>query len=155
MKPETFHSLNIKIRTMAQRYMELERRPRRFSSGLELSSSELHLLEVIGDRPGNSVTALADWFGISKGAVSQTLKRLIKKDLVIRETDSENLSRLCLRLSPAGMTLFAEHKEWHRRRLDGGLLDLMNEISEEQGQFLHRSFDRFNQVLNEMLKLNK
>jgi len=139
---------------MAERYMELERKPRRFCGGMELSSGEVHLLEVIGDQPGASVTALAGWFGISKGAISQTLKRLDNKKLIVRETDPDNLSRIKLSLSALGQMLYQEHKEWHKKRLDGGLLDLMSEFSEEEGQFLHRSFDRFNQILQEMIRLN-
>jgi DNA-binding MarR family transcriptional regulator len=154
MKPETFHSLNNKVKTMAERYMELERKPRRFHSGIEMFSGEMHLLETIGDQPGCSVTALAGWFGVSKGAVSQTLKRLDKKNLIVRETDPRNLSRVRLSLNKAGQAIYKEHKEWHRQRLDGGLLDLMNDLSEEEGQFLHRSFDRFNRVLQEMIRLN-
>lgn len=155
MKPETFHSLNVKIKLMAERYLELERIPRIFSSGFSLTSSELHLLETIGDHPGSSVTSLAAWLGISKGAVSQTLKRLEQKGLVLRDCDPDNLSRMQLRLSDTGTDLYREHKEWHRKRLDGGLMDLMNELSEEEGRFLHRSFDRFNQILLEMIRRNK
>ncbi len=139
---------------MAELYMELERKPRHFHSGIEMTSGEMHLLETIGDQPGAGVTALAGWFGISKGAVSQTLKRLDKKGMIVRETDPGNLSRVRLSLSEPGRAVYLEHKEWHKKRLDGGLMDLMNDLSEEEGQFLHRSFDRFNQVLQEMIRLN-
>lgn len=154
MKPETFHSLDAKIRKMVMCYQALERHPRRFSNGLELTSGEVHLFETIGDLPGISVTGIARRHGISKGAVSQTLKRLDAKKLIEREIDPQNQSRIRLQLSETGRRLYLEHKEWHEKRLDGGLMDLMNELSEEQGQFLHRSFDRFNQVLQEMIRLN-
>ncbi len=140
---------------MAELYLELERKPRRFLRGVKLLWSELHLLETIGDQPGAGVTALAEILGVSKGAVSQTLKRLDGMGLIERRPDSRNLSRVCLYLSASGMELYRQHKEWHRKRLDGGLMDMMEEFSDQEGLFLQRAFDRFNQVLTDMIRLNK
>ena len=155
VKPETFHSLDAKIKKLVMRYQKLERLPRRFSNGMALTSSEIHLFETIGDLPGISVTELARRHGISKGAVSQTLKRLDAKSMIEREIDPQNQSRIRLKLNEMGEKMHREHKDWHEKRLDGGLMDLMNELTEEEGQFLHRSFDRFNQVLQEMIRLNR
>lgn len=154
MKPETFHALNARVKRMAELYTELNRKSRHFTNGLSLFSSELHLLEMIGRQPGLSVTALAQWLGVTKGAVSQTLRRLSEKGLVQRETDPENLSRMKITLSDRGREIFLEHVAWHEGRLDGGLLDFMNELSEEEGLFLQRTFDRFNQILQRIHDLN-
>jgi DNA-binding MarR family transcriptional regulator len=155
MKPETFHSLNARVKRMAELYAQMERQPRRFEDGTELRSSEVHLLEMIGHQPGCSVTALAKYLGITKGAVSQTLRRLMGQGLVVKEVDEENLSRARVVLTTRGERFYAEHRAWHSARRDGGLLDLMGEITEEEGLFLHRSFDRFNAVLAEIIRLNK
>ena len=46
--------------------------------------------------------AIADYFGITRGTVSQTLSVLERKGLVIKEADERHGRRLHLRLTPAG-----------------------------------------------------
>ncbi len=65
---------------------ELEKKPRDFGTGEKLYSAEIHMIEAIGESENEnqkvSVTDIADYFGITKGAVSQTLKKLESKEFV-------------------------------------------------------------------------
>lgn len=51
--------------------------------------------------------AIADYFGITRGTVSQTLSVLERKGLVVKKTDERHGRRLHLRLTPAGVAASA------------------------------------------------
>jgi DNA-binding MarR family transcriptional regulator len=74
--------------------------------GVSLYPSEIHLLLVINrDQPVNA-TRIADKLGITKGAVSQTITRLQKKGIIIKENDPHNKNELILSLTSLGRRAF-------------------------------------------------
>ena len=54
---------------------KMQHKPRHFGSEELLYSSEIHLIEIIGEHEKRSVTELAGLMDITKGAVSQTVKK--------------------------------------------------------------------------------
>jgi DNA-binding MarR family transcriptional regulator len=97
----------------------LEKAPRKFGTGHLLSHSEIHMIEIIGDNENLSVTDIGKLIGITKGGVSQNLKRLEKKQLTEKRTDPENLSRSIVYLTAKGNMAYWAHKHWHET-MDGG-----------------------------------
>ena len=67
---------------IVRRTAELENRPWHFGTSETLYRSEMFLIELIGEQEGISVTDAAHHLGITKGAVSQTLKKLDVKGLM-------------------------------------------------------------------------
>jgi DNA-binding MarR family transcriptional regulator len=65
----------------------LEKRPFRLSPGEVLFPSEVHMLDAVHDLAGANVQRLAAALGITKGAVSQTLRRLELKGLIRKGSD--------------------------------------------------------------------
>ena len=97
----------------------LDKSPKQFGTDEFLSHSDIHLIEIIGDTEGLSVTDIGKILGITKGAVSQSLKKLEAKEYTAKEPDPENLSRSMVRLTTKGWTAFWAHKHWHEK-MDGG-----------------------------------
>jgi len=115
---------------------ELEKTPRRFGTQEPLTGAEIHLIELIGDNKERlSVTDLSRLLNITKGAVSQTLKKLDHKELTLKEEDPENLSRLIVKLTFKGKTAYFAHKDWHET-MDGGFRDYFISLSQERSDFL-------------------
>lgn len=110
---------------------QLDTQPKRFGTEELLSHSEIHLIEIIGDNPDLSVTDISKVLGITKGGVSQNLKRLEKKGFSIKETDPENLSRSLVKLTSKGKTAYYAHKHWHET-MDGGFSAYMDNMSEQE-----------------------
>lgn len=98
---------------------KLDKAPRKFGTGQSLSHSEIHMIEIIGDNENMSVTDIGKWIGVTKGAISQGLKRLEKKELTTKKTDPENLSRSIVYLTAKGNMAYWAHKHWHET-MDGG-----------------------------------
>ncbi len=128
------NSENLKIHGKFQSIMRLSRQldktPKKFGTDETLSHSEIHLIEIIGDNADLSVTDIAGHLGITKGAVSQSLKRLEKKDLCTKRADPENLSRAIVMLTAKGNTAYWAHKHWHET-MDGGFSRYMEDLNKE------------------------
>jgi len=96
--------------------------------GEKLHSSEIHLLLHVGQSEENrrNVTRISETFGITKGAVSQTLSRLVSKGMLTKEADETNKNELNLHLTDKGrrahracLAIKQEFFETHTRLLIG------------------------------------
>lgn len=70
--------------------------------GLNLHASEIHLMQVVADYPEINATGMAQKLGITKGAVSQTLKRLEQKGAVRKQSDPYNKNELTVSFTELG-----------------------------------------------------
>lgn len=93
-------------------YQASQKQPRQYGSDLTLHAAEVHMLEIIGDQPGVMSTELAARLAISKGAVSQTLKKLSGKGLVHRAA-AEDGRAAELSLTAEGESIWQAHHALH------------------------------------------
>ena len=129
-------------------YEELEKTPRSFGTDELLSSSEIHLIERIGDNEERlSVTDLAVLIGVTKGAVSQHLKKLEKKELTVKEEDPRNISRSIVKLTTKGKAAFYAHKHWHEK-MDGGFKAYFMNLDKDNIQFLYEFMTRIEDFMD-------
>lgn len=80
---------NEREKTTVEYYRYLTK-PREYIPGLTLYMSELELLNAIRDSEVPAISDLAQKLSITHGAVSQTVTRLMKKGLVIREQNGND-----------------------------------------------------------------
>jgi DNA-binding MarR family transcriptional regulator len=70
--------------------------------------------------------AIAEYFGITRGTVSQTLAVLERKALVVKQADARHGKRIHLKLTPAGMAVlqdsWAERVQSALDMQDGGIM---------------------------------
>jgi len=137
---KTHNDLSFAIHTtfasLVKLYQELEKKPRRYGTDELLTSAEIHLIEHIGDNNEHlSVTDLAGIVGVTKGAVSQHLKKLEKKGLTGKEEDPNNSSRSIVKLTAKGRAAYYSHIYWHEQ-IDGGYLAFLASVEGDQAEFL-------------------
>jgi len=70
--------------------------------GISLYPSEVHLMLVVKDGMDTNATQIASLLGLTKGAISQTLSRLVKKGILHKTKDPQNKNELNLTLTPFG-----------------------------------------------------
>lgn len=150
MKTESGHTLFARFQRIIKLAIELEKIPRKFGTDELLSSPEVHMIELIGDNRNLSVTGLAKLLDVTKGAVSQSLKRLESKGFTFKEEDPENVSRSLLRLTNKGKTAYYAHKHWHET-MDGGFLKYMQSLEPENIQFLDDFLGKFESFLKQRI----
>ena len=98
-------------------YQAAQKQPRKYRENLTLYAAQSHLMEVIGAQPGISGKEAAEQLAISKGAVSQTVKKLAEKGLILRMPSVDGReSRLVL--SPEGEKVYASHRQLHQPLMD-------------------------------------
>lgn len=135
-KDHSIHVVHAKFARIVELYGKLERRPRSYGTDEQLTSAEIHLIETIGDHSESlSVTDLANLMGITKGAVSQRLKKLEKMGLTGKDEDPENISRVRVSLTSKGKTAYFAHKHWHET-MDGGYMAYYEKVDEDKIAFL-------------------
>ena len=110
---------------------KLEKKSIDFGTGEKLYASELHTIEAIGNKYGNTVTELCNLFGITKGAVSQIISKLEKKQLISKERNRDYAKEINISLTEKGWVIFKSHKELHNK-MDVAFLSFMKTIPEDQ-----------------------
>ncbi len=91
----------------------IERQPVDIGHGVLLHPSEIHLIDAIGRCPDESVSEAASRLGITKGAVSQTAKRLETKGYLERANREGDRKTVVLRLTERGQEALAWHRLYH------------------------------------------
>ena len=142
------------FKRVVKKWQKLEKKPRKFGTGIDLHSSEINLIEMIGENEGLSVTDMARLLDITKGAVSQTLKKLESKGLVRKDEDPTNTSRILVELTPRGREAFKAHEQWHEA-MDGGFRKYFIGLSDEKILFLKEFLQMFETFLDVREKVKK
>lgn len=75
--------------------------------GITLYPSEVHLMLVIKNGIDTNATEIAKQFGLTKGAISQTIARLEKKGIVRKTKDPFNKNELTLSLTNFGKKAYS------------------------------------------------
>ena len=147
MENRKIHKIHEKFGRVVDLVNELEKPPRTFGTDQLLTPSEIHLVEIVGDREEMlGVTEIAGVLGVTKGAVSQNVKRLLNKGLVYKEQDPGNLSRVVVKLTSQGKVAYYSHKHWHET-MDGGFKEYFHGLGEDKIDFLLDFLDRLEDFL--------
>jgi DNA-binding MarR family transcriptional regulator len=89
-----------------------------FGTGVLMHTKEIHTVQAIGRHPGINVTKLAEQSGVTKGAVSQTISKLVRKGLVRKTHAPGNEKEVILELTDLGWVGFQNHEKFHMDTLD-------------------------------------
>ncbi|WP_406657237.1 MarR family winged helix-turn-helix transcriptional regulator [Methanolobus sp. ZRKC2] len=91
----------------------IEKDPVDIGHGILLHPSEIHLIDMAGRFPDESVSQLASRLGITKGAVSQTAKKLEEKGYLERANKENDKKTIVLKLTGYGEDAFRWHHMYH------------------------------------------
>ena len=119
-----------------------------FGTGEQLHQAEIHMIAAIGKNEGIHALALAETASVTRGAVSQILRRLESKDFIRREEDPENRSRQLLFLTTKGKTAKRGHDHFHKR-IDALFMEQLDAFPDDQVDFLASFFEAVDLKLNE------
>jgi len=118
-----------------------------FGTGVLMYRREIHTIQAIGRNPGINVTTLAEYMGVTKGAVSQTIKKLSNKGLVRRTRVPGNVKEVVLELTELGWIGFHNHDKFH--------MDSLDIAREYFGDQLQSKLQMINTVMNDINEILK
>lgn len=99
-------------------YNTKAKKPYTYSDGMTLYPAQSHMIEIIGENEGVTLTEIAAEYLITKGAVSQIVTFLTEKGLVIKKPLEEGGRKTGLYLSTEGRRILDEHRQRHREMID-------------------------------------
>ncbi len=119
----------------------------KYGTDFDLYRSEIHVIHIIGNHPGIHVMHIAELFGVTKGAISQVLKKLQSKGFITKEIDESNQTRILVYLTEKGRTAYETHIENHKKT-DGELFEFFNNLDEEQLKLINKFLDLMDDMMN-------
>ena len=97
----------------------------------DLTVSEAHAIEVLGELGKMNMKTLAQRLGVTTGTTTVTVDRLEKKEYAIREPIKEDRRVYLISLTPKGKQAYDEHHQYHTS-LSDQILSVLS--GEEAGQ---------------------
>jgi DNA-binding MarR family transcriptional regulator len=88
----------------------IEKKQWNFGTGYKIFLNEVQTVSAIGENSNINMTQLAEIMGVTRGAVSQTVRKLVTKKLVIR-TNARNHKEINLGLTDLGSTVSKAYQE--------------------------------------------
>jgi len=140
---EMFHRVMNKMK-------QIEQKPRLFGTDFLLYPSEIHTIEAIGRNAGINVTALASLQGVTKGAISQIVQKLVKKGMVVRMRDEMSDREVLLKLSDTGMIAYKAHHDFHSR-IYPDLVDIIEQADDANIEFMETVFKAIDRFCDQMI----
>jgi DNA-binding MarR family transcriptional regulator len=104
---------------------------------LTLYPSELHLLLAIHDKDVRNITRIAEDFGLTKSAISQTVSRLVKKGILIKQKDPYAKNALSFIFTPFGERAAAQFIQ-KKNDVVSQLLRFTSELTDSENQVINR-----------------
>ncbi len=136
------HKESILFGRLIMQIQRLERQPRCFGEAGPLTPSEIHTIDAIGCGEGVLMGQLAERLGVTKGAVTQIVKRLEAKGLVQRAPHPEDYRSIIVSLCEKGKIAYRQHETLHvnfYNQLKAGL-------EQQELAILERLLEKLNRV---------
>lgn len=124
---------------IVNKYNALEKYPARFGTKHDLYHSERHMIDKIGGHPGTNVTEFAKAAGVTKGAVSQIIKKLEKKGIIRRLRKIGNDKEILIELTRTGREVYQQHQKINEESALA-LLEELDKHSDDKIDFLISMF---------------
>lgn len=133
------------IQVFAQIFMKyevLQKRPVDLGEGINLPATYIHMIEAIGKKCGNTVTALSTYFRVTKGAVSQVVSKLQKDGYLLKTKQPDNDKNIIVELTPKGWDAFKLHEQYNQ--------SVVSELSHLTGKYTEEELQSFFKILNDL-----
>lgn len=120
----------------------IEKEPVDIGHSILLYASEVHLIDMAGRYPEEGISQIASRLGITKGAVSQTAKKLEEKGYIERVNPEGDKKTVFIRLTEYGKDAFLWHVAYH---------EMVNrDMAERVAKLSHRDVDNLFSILLQM-----
>lgn len=116
MKTNTNESARMVIQNLLRllnKFDRIEKMPIVLENGVELTTKEIHTIQAIGETEKINVTEVGTHFGVTKGAASQMVSRLVERGFVTKSISAHSNKEFELTLTDLGWQAFKTHERFH------------------------------------------
>ena len=146
-----YSDLTSLMERVIHKYTQWEDEKRTYGTDMLLSKAEIHTIAAVGDNPNINITSLAEILGITKGAASQMIYKLVDKGVVEKKVSPVSDTEVVLNLTESGLMNYKAHEEYHKQTSDKALA-LLKDMPEPFYQYMLKYFSAFEKVMDEKLK---
>ncbi len=133
------------------KYNRMENKQRSYGTDVVLSRAEIHTIAAVGDNPGINITMLADILGITKGAASQMIYKLVEKGTIEKKVSPDSDTEVVLNLTEEGQKNYIGHIEYHNQAIDGSL-KVLRDMPESSYRDMIEFFSEMEKTIDRNLK---
>ena len=149
MNKKELHKFNNRFNSFVLAFEQLKKDQHRNSIDKSITINEVHLIVVIGENQPLNLVKLSELLGVSRSAITQSVRRLIQKNLVVFDFDPNNGKNKYLRLSEKGIEVFKIHKE-QQAHIEKSIFSVLNNYSEGELQTVVKLMDDIEKVWGEL-----
>lgn len=146
-----FKSMSALMERIIHKYNQIERKRCLCVNDVLLTRAEIHTVEAVGNQSGLNITTLAEILGITKGAASQMIYKLVDKGLVQKSVSPDSDTEVCLTLTDFGETAFQTHRDYHREH-DRRFYEHVQGMPDGVFEYMIALMEHFESELDEKLK---
>ncbi|MDU6114728.1 MAG: MarR family transcriptional regulator [Paeniclostridium sordellii] len=117
----------------------------------EYKSSEVHCIEYIGSNVDTNVTKLAEYFYMTRGAMSKLTKKLIKKGVIESYQKPDNKKEIYFRLTEQGKEVYKIHEKLHKEFQERDKA-IFEQVTEEQFDSMLSFIEKYSSHLDGEIK---
>ncbi|MFJ7755234.1 MarR family winged helix-turn-helix transcriptional regulator [Peribacillus muralis] len=114
-------------------------------------ASEVHCIEYIEKNLDSNVTILAEFFYMTRGAISRLTQKLIKKGLIESYQKSDNKKEIYFRLTEQGKEIYKIHEDLHKEFQERDKA-VFEQVTEEQFDSMLSFLETYNSHLDAEMK---
>lgn len=146
----SFHEMEQELAAlpkMLDKYARISRMPFDFGLDQPLYPTEVHVVSEVVARGPASVTDLGRRFGVTRGAASQMVGKLVQKGLLSKRQDPEKGSRWLVEATEQGRNVHDHHMAFHREH-DKEFMEYLGRLSEAEFATVASLFKRMERWLD-------
>ena len=140
MDKKEFITFNNRFNRFILTFEQLKKNRHKISIDKSITLNEVHLIVVIGKNQPLNLVKLSELLKVSRSAITQSVRRLIQKNLVVFDFAPNNGKNKYLRLSEKGIEVFKIHKE-QQAYIEESVFSVLNNYSEEELQTVVKLMD--------------
>ena len=149
MDKKEFIVFNNRFNRFILAFDQLKKNQHKSSVDKSITLNEVHLIVVIGKNQPLNLVKLSELLEVSRSAITQSVRRLIQKNLVVFDFALNNGKNKYLRLSEKGIEIFKIHKE-QQAYIEKSIFSVLNNYSEGELQTVVKLMDDIEKVWGEL-----
>ncbi|MCB5954935.1 MarR family transcriptional regulator [Enterococcus sp. CWB-B31] len=143
------NQLKLSIRDLYKKIAWINKKMEKSLAGY--TSSEVHCIEYIERTADPNVTKLAEFFYMTRGAISKMTKKLIKKGVIESYQKLENKKEVYFRLTEKGKEVYRIHEALHQE-FEERDKKVFEQMTEEQYEAISYFVEMYSSHLDEEIK---
>ena len=149
MDKKEFITFNSRFNRFVLAFEQLKKNQHKNSVDKSITLNEVHLIVVIGKNQPLNLVKLSELLEVSRSAVTQSVRRLFQKNLVVFDFAPNNEKNKYLRLSEKGIEVFKVHKD-QQEYIERSIFSVLNNYSERELQTVVKLMDDIERVWREL-----